>query len=396
MRWVLPGCCAGVPPGRGWAGSIDRMQVLITGGAGFIGSHLGDALLAGGHTVRALDNLDPQVHPGGARPGYLDPAIELHVGDVRDHDAVSKALEGIDHVVHFAAAVGVGQSMYEIERYTSINSIGAAVVLEEIAKRRDHLARVLVASSMSIYGEGRYRCPEHGLLAPQVRSDEQLDARDWELRCPTCQKPLDPLPTGEDKPIQPMSIYAVNKRDHEEMFLSIGRAHRLPTVAMRFFNVYGDRQALSNPYTGVAAIFGGRLLNDHRPLVFEDGLQSRDFIHVSDIAAGCVAALETGGADDRAVNLGTGVSSSVLDVARELARGLGKEQLEPEVVNKYRAGDIRHCFSDISLARETLGFAPKVTFADGMRELLGWVATQQATDSVDAAAGQLEAAGLTR
>ncbi len=372
------------------------MHVLITGGAGFIGSHLGDALLAAGHSVRALDNLDPQVHPGGVRPGYLDPAIELQVGDVRDHDAVAKALDGVDHVVHFAAAVGVGQSMYEIERYTSINSIGAAVALEEIAKHRDHLARVLVASSMSIYGEGRYRCPEHGLLAPQVRSDEQLDARDWELRCPTCTRPLEALPTGEDKPIQPMSIYAVNKRDHEEMFLSIGRAHRLPTVAMRFFNVYGDRQALSNPYTGVAAIFGGRLLNDNRPLVFEDGLQSRDFIHVSDIAAGCVTALETGGADDRAVNLGTGVSSSVLDVARELARGLGKEQLEPEVVNKFRAGDIRHCFSDISLARETLGFAPKVAFADGMRELLSWVATQQATDSVDAAAGQLDAAGLTR
>jgi dTDP-L-rhamnose 4-epimerase len=372
------------------------MRVLITGGAGFIGSHLADALLARGHEVRALDNLDPQVHPAGERPAYLDPQIDLRVGDVRDHEAVAAALEGIDHVVHFAAAVGVGQSMYEIERYTSINSIGAAVMLEEISKRRDQLARVLVASSMSIYGEGRYSCSEHGLLAPQVRSDEQLDARRWELACPDCGRPLEPLATGEDKPVQPMSIYAVNKRDHEEMFLAIGRAHRLPTVAMRFFNVYGDRQALSNPYTGVAAIFGGRLLNDHAPLVFEDGLQSRDFVHVSDIAAGCVAALEGGGADHRAVNLGTGVSTSVLDVARELARGLGKEHLQPEVVNKFRAGDIRHCFSDISLARETLGYAPRVEFADGMRELLGWVATQQATDSVDAAADRLAAAGLTR
>jgi dTDP-L-rhamnose 4-epimerase len=373
-----------------------RMRVLITGGAGFIGSHLADALLAGGHEVRALDNLDPQVHPGGRRPGYLNPAIDLRVGDVRDHAAVAGALEGVDHVVHFAAAVGVGQSMYEIERYTSINAIGAAVLLEEIAKRRDQLARVLVASSMSIYGEGRYRCPDHGLLAPSPRSDEQLDARDWELHCPECGKVLEPLATGEDKPIQPMSIYAVNKRDHEEMFLAIGRAHRLPTVAMRFFNVYGDRQALSNPYTGVAAIFGGRLLNDKPPLVFEDGRQSRDFVHVSDIAAGCVAALETGGADYRAVNLGTGNATSVLDVAGELARGLGKEHLKAEVVNKFRAGDIRHCVADISLAQETLGFAPTVAFADGMRELLGWVATQQATDSVDAAAGQLEAAGLTR
>src|SRR5262249_16686877 len=190
----------------------------------------------------------------------------------------------------------------------------------------------------------------------------------WELPWEEAGAEREPLPTDEAKPIWPMSIYAVGKRDHEEMFLSIGRAHRLPTVAMRFFNVYGDRQALSNPYTGVAAIFGGRLLNDNRPLVFEDGLQSRDFVHVSDIAPGCVGALETRGAHDRAVNLGTGVSSSVLDVARELARGLGKEHLEPEVVNRFRAGDIRHCFSDISLARETLGFEPKVAFADGMRE----------------------------
>src|SRR5262249_33026604 len=218
----------------------------------------------------------------------------------------------------------------------------------------------------------------------------------WELPWEEAGAEREPLPTDEAKPIWPMSIYAVGKRDHEEMFLSIGRAHRLPTVAMRFFNVYGDRQALSNPYTGVAAIFGGRLLNDNPPLVFEDGRQSRDFVHVSDIAAGCVAALETGGADYRAVNLGTGIASSVLDVAGELARGLGQEHLQAEAVHQFRAGDIRHCVADISLARETLNFAPKVEFADGMRELLGWVATQQATDSVDAAAGQLEAAGLTR
>ena len=370
------------------------MRILITGGAGFIGSHLADALLARGHQVRALDSLDPQVHPGGA-PAYLDGEVELQVGDVRDHDAVARALDGVDALVHFAAAVGVGQSMYEIERYTSINSIGAAVVLEEVARKRDRIGKMLVASSMSIYGEGRYRCPRHGLLAPQVRSDEQLDRRDWELRCDECGSVLEPLPTDEAKPVQPMSVYAVGKRDHEELFLAIGRAHRLPTVALRFFNVYGERQALSNPYTGVAAIFGGRLLNDNAPLVFEDGLQSRDFVHVSDIARGCVAALEGSGADYRAVNLGTGRSTSVLDVARELARGLGKD-IAPRVVRKFRAGDVRHCFADISLARRLLGFEPQVAFGAGMQELLGWVATQQATDTVDTAARQLEEAGLTR
>jgi dTDP-L-rhamnose 4-epimerase len=370
------------------------VRVLITGGAGFIGSHLADALLARGHEVRALDSLDPQVH-GGERPAYLVDAVDLRVGDVRDAGAVADAMEGVDALVHLAAAVGVGQSMYEIERYTSVNSMGAAVVLEEVARRRDRLAKVLVASSMSIYGEGRYRCPEHGILAPPLRSDEQLDERRFELLCERCGRELEPLPTAEDKPLAPTSIYAVGKRDHEEMFLAIGRAHRLPTVALRFFNVYGDRQALSNPYTGVAAIFVGRLLNDRAPLVFEDGRQSRDFVHVSDIAAGCVAALETPGADYRAVNLGTGRATSVLDVARELARGLGKE-IEPEVVGKYRAGDIRHCFADIALARELLGFEPRVAFADGVRELLGWVAGQTATDAVDAAAGELDAAGLTR
>jgi dTDP-L-rhamnose 4-epimerase len=371
------------------------MRILITGGAGFIGSHLADALLARGHQVRALDSLDSQVHPAGA-PEYLDSEVELQVGDVRDHAAVARALEGVEAVYHFAAAVGVGQSMYEIERYTSVNAIGAAVVLEEIVRRREGLAKLVVASSMSIYGEGAYRCPRHGLVSPQIRSDEQLDARRWELRCERCESVLEPVATAEQKPIVPMSIYAVGKRDHEEMFLAIGRAHRLPTVALRFFNVYGERQALSNPYTGVAAIFGGRLLNEKPPLVFEDGRQSRDFVHVSDIAAGCVAALERPGADYRAVNLGTGIATSVLDVARELARGLGKEQLQPEIVNRFRAGDIRHCYADIGLARDLLGFAPRVRFADGVSELLGWVAKQQATDTVDAAARELDAAGLTR
>jgi len=285
--------------------------------------------------------------------------------------------------------------MYEIERYTSINAIGAAVVLEEVVERRDSIRKLLVASSMSIYGEGRYRCEQHGLLSPQVRSDEQLDARDWELHCPECGKVLEPLATGEDKPIQPMSIYAVNKRDHEEMFLAIGRAHRLPTVAMRFFNVYGARQALSNPYTGVAAIFSSRILNDRPPLVFEDGRQTRDFIDVRDIARGCVLALTGDGADGRTLNLGTGNAVSVLDVAGVIARGLGKE-IEPEVVAQYRAGDIRHCYADPRLAEELLGFRAEIPLESGMQDLLAWLEGQEASDAVDAAREALVARGLAR
>jgi dTDP-L-rhamnose 4-epimerase len=372
------------------------MRVLITGGAGFIGSHFADRLLADGHEVRALDNLDPQVHPDGERPAYLDDAVELRVGDVRDHEAVARALEGMDAVVHFAAAVGVGQSMYEIERYTSVNSIGAAVVLEEALAKRDRIGKMLVASSMSIYGEGQYRNPRTGEsgIAPGIRPETQLAARQWDVLAED-GGPLEPEPTAEAKPLRPTSVYAVNKRDHEELFLSVGAAYGVPAVALRFFNVYGERQALSNPYTGVAAIFSSRLLNDNRPLVFEDGQQTRDFIDVRDLVRGCALALTGDGADGRTVNLGTGRPTSILEVGQTIARGLGK-QIEPEIVEEYRAGDIRHCFADTRLAGELLGFRAEISFEDGMRDLLAWLEGQQAVDAVEAAREALVTRGLAR
>src|ERR671924_213501 len=372
------------------------MKVLITGGAGFIGSHLADRLLADGHDVRALDNLEPQVHRNGLRPEYLAAGVELHTGDVRDRDAVGRALDGVDAVVHFAAAVGVGQSMYEIERYTSINSIGAAVLLEEALERRDAIHKLLVASSMSIYGEGQYRNPRTGEsgLAPWLRPESQLAARTWEVLADD-GTPLEPEPTAEAKPLRPTSIYAINKRDHEEMFLAIGAAYGIPAVALRFFNVYGERQALSNPYTGVAAIFSSRLLNDRAPLVFEDGHQTRDFIDVRDIARACELALEHDGADGRTVNVGTGRPTSIREVARVIAEGLGK-RFEPEVVNQYRAGDIRHCYADTRLAEELLDFRAEIPFESGMQDLLAWLETQEASDAVDAARDALVARGLAR
>jgi dTDP-L-rhamnose 4-epimerase len=372
------------------------MRVLVTGGAGFIGSHLADRLLADGHEVRALDNLDRQVHPEGKRPEYLDPAVELQVGDVRDHGAVARALDGVDTVVHFAAAVGVGQSMYEIERYTSVNALGAAVVLEETVARRDRIRKLLVASSMSIYGEGQYRNPHTGEsgLAPGLRPESQLAAKRWEV-ADDDGHPLEPEPTAETKPLRPTSVYAVGKRDHEELFLSVGAAYGIPAVALRFFNVYGERQALSNPYTGVAAIFSSRLLNDNAPLVFEDGGQTRDFVDVRDLVRGCSLALTQNGADGRTLNLGTGVPTSILDVARTIAHGLGKT-IEPEIVEQYRAGDIRHCYADTRLAEKLLGFRAEIAFADGMRDLLGWLDGQQAEDAVDAAREALVVRGLAR
>jgi dTDP-L-rhamnose 4-epimerase len=372
------------------------VNVLITGGAGFIGSHFADRLLAEGHTVRAFDNLDPQVHGDVKRPKYLDSEVELVAGDVRDHEGVRRALEGVDTVVHFAAAVGVGQSMYEIERYTSINAIGAAVLLEEVVDRRDEVEKLLVASSMSIYGEGQYRNPATGEsgLAPWIRAESQLAARDWELRSDD-GTPLEPEPTAETKPLRPTSIYAINKRDHEEMFLAVGAAYGIPAVALRFFNVYGERQALSNPYTGVAAIFSSRILNERPPLVFEDGRQTRDFIDVRDITRACFLALKQDGADGRTVNVGTGVPTSVLEVAEVIARGLGKE-VDPEVVEQYRAGDIRHCYADTRLAEELLGFRAEIPFEQGMQDLLTWLEGQEAADSVDAARQALVARGLAR
>ena len=369
------------------------MRALVTGGAGFIGSHLVDRLLADGFEVRILDSLDSQVHDG--RPAYLAADAELVEGDVRDGDVVARCLEGVDRVVHLAAAVGVGQSMYEIERYTSVNAMGAAVLLERVLEVRDRIEKLVVASSMSIYGEGLYRCPAEDVqVAPPPRDESQLAARQWEVRCPSCGAELAPLPTPETKPLQPTSVYAVGKRDHEELTLAVGRAYGIPATALRFFNVYGPRQALSNPYTGVAAIFSARLLNGRAPVVFEDGRQSRDFVHVGDVAAAVRASLEPGVADFEALNVASGRSISVADVASTLADVLGVD-LEPEIRNEYRAGDIRHCFGDASRAHAVLDWQPQVAFETGMRELASWLADQQPVDRVDEATDALARRGLT-
>jgi dTDP-L-rhamnose 4-epimerase len=369
------------------------VRVLVTGGAGFIGSHVVDRLLENGAAVRVLDSLDPQVHDGSR--GQINPGAELIEGDVRDRETVRRSLEGVDRLIHLAAAVGVGQSMYEIERYTSVNALGAAVVLEESMTLRDRLAKVVVASSMSIYGEGLYRCRSEGMeIAPEPRSDQQLEARQWELRCPSCGQALEPVPTPETKPLAPASIYAVGKRDHEEMFLAWGRAYRVPVTALRFFNVYGPGQSLSNPYTGVAAIFAARLLNGRPPVAFEDGRQSRDFVHVSDVVASVERALLPSQGDGRAINVGTGRAVTVLEVADVLRRELGVD-VEPDIRNQFRAGDIRHCFADISLARRALGYEPEVGFDEGMPELAGWLRDRRPIDLLDEATDALVRRGLT-
>ena len=371
------------------------MNVLVTGGAGFIGSHLVDGLIGAGHHVRVIDALVPQVHGPAASPLYLNSAADFIQGDVCDPVLVASALEDIDVVFHEAAEVGVGQSMYEIERYVRANDLGTAVLLEAILPRRAQIQKLVVASSMSIYGEGAYECGECGIAFPQLRSNEQLLARRWELECATCGRQLRPVSTSEEKPLFPTSVYAVTKQDQEQFCLAVGRSYRIPTVALRYFNVYGTRQALSNPYTGVCAIFSSRLLNGNPPMIFEDGEQTRDFVHVSDIVQANLLTLETDRADYHAVNVGTGVATSVRTICELLAHGLGLE-IQPEIVGRYREGDIRHCVSDISRARELLGYKPKVSLEKGIPELLSWVRAQAAQDQVAGATAELESRNLVR
>jgi len=369
------------------------MRTLVTGGAGFIGSHLVRELVRRGDEVVVLDSLEEQVH-GDTTPD-LPSSVELVVGEVGDRIAAGRALAGVDRVVHLAAAVGVGQSMYEIARYTERNTMQTAIFLEQVVAQRPLPERLVVASSMSIYGEGEYTCPEHGRTSVPPRPEGQLLSRQWEPYCPICGSELAPVGTSEEKALIPTSIYAITKRDHEELCLVAGAAYGIPSVALRFFNVYGPGQALSNPYTGVAAIFASRLLNGNAPIIFEDGEQSRDFIHVSDIARGILLALESEPATGHAINLGTGRPTTVIEMARALSAGLEIE-IDPICNGQYRAGDIRHCFADPARARELLGFEARTSLEDGLRDLLAWLVGQEPEDHVDAAARELAARGLAR
>ncbi|HEU0083053.1 MAG TPA: NAD-dependent epimerase/dehydratase family protein [Bradyrhizobium sp.] len=366
------------------------VRVLITGGAGFIGSHAADALLAAGYQVRLLDNLAPQVHGAQRqRPSYLSKDAELVTGDITDTLAVERALRGTDMVLHLASCVGVGQSMYDIAPYVRTNELGTAVLLEAISRRP--VKRLVVASSMSIYGEGLCRSAGGGMVNPAERPLDQLKSGQWELVDDRGGE-LEPVPTPEGKQPCLSSIYALNKYAQERMCLITGKAYGIPTLALRFFNVFGPRQALSNPYTGVLAIFAARLLNNRRPLVFEDGLQRRDFVHVHDVARACVLALQSSHSND-VFNIGSGQSRTIMSVARDLARVMGRS-IAPEITGKYRAGDIRHCFADIEKSRSLLQFEPRVAFDDGLDELADYLAGQIAEDRAEKATEELSKRGL--
>ncbi|MBI4392799.1 MAG: SDR family NAD(P)-dependent oxidoreductase [Euryarchaeota archaeon] len=367
-------------------------KILVTGGAGFIGSHLVDSLVSAGNQVRVLDNLEPQVH--SKKPDYLNARAQYVWGDVRDRKTIEQALEDIEVLYHQASMVGVGQSMYQIERYVDVNTMATARLLDVLVNKNHGLKKLVVASSMSIYGEGLYRCPGCGAKAqPLLRAESAMRGHEWEHPCPSCGNRLSPIGTPETKRLDCTSIYAQSKKDQEEYCLIAGRTYGIPTVALRYFNVYGSRQSLGNPYTGVCAIFSSRIKNNHRPVVYEDGLQTRDFIHVSDIVRANILAGTKGGADYHAINVGTGNPQTIRGVSETLIKLYGSK-VTPHFENNYRAGDVRHCVADVALAKSLLGFEAQTPFDDGMRELVAWGEAAEAKDKFDEANAELRERGL--
>lgn len=368
-----------------------KKRILITGGAGFIGSHLADHLIQRGYTVRILDNLSDQVHGINAEiPAYLHPEAHFIKGDVRDHNTVSRALQDIDAVFHLAGKVGVGQSMYQMEDYMQANNVGTAVLLEEIIK--NPIQKLIVASSMSIYGEGLYQNANGTSEMQAERTLEDLKNGEWE---PSHNgQSLRPVPTPEWKAPNLSSIYALSKYDQEKLCLITGKAYHIPTVAMRFFNVYGTRQALSNPYTGVLAIFASRLLNGNPPLIFEDGEQKRDFIHVKDVAGACIKVLESPKADNKVFNVGSGNAYTINSIAKTLSEVMGVA-IPAKITGKYRIGDIRHCYADCQKIEDLLNFSPEITLAAGLAELNEWLKEQVPQDNIEKAEAELSSRGLT-
>lgn len=366
--------------------------ILILGGCGFVGSHTADALLRLGHSVTVFDNLRTQVHRGEL-PDYLSPEVEFVRGDVRDLAALSKVVAHAEAIYDFAAAVGVGQSMYEISEYYACNIQGTANLLQAILDTRSEPEKLIAASSMSIYGEGRYQCVRCGDVTPAPRSATQLRQKMWDLECPLCHQVTIPAATDEEKPRDCTSVYALSKKAQEETMLLFGKTYDIPTIALRYFSIYGPRQALSNPYTGVTAIFASRLMNGNAPIVFEDGLQKRDFVNIQDVVQANLLALNSSALDGMAVNVGSGQPISIYEVADEMAHVLGAEIL-PKIPGIYRSGDIRHCFSDISKLSNATGYKPQIKFQQGLAELVEWINSQNACDRTQEALHQLTSRGL--
>jgi dTDP-L-rhamnose 4-epimerase len=372
------------------------IRVVVTGGAGFIGSFVVDRLAADGHRVTIVDNLARQVHPDGP-PAYLNPAARMITADLRDRAALRGALEEADAVVHCASAVGVGQSQYEVAHYTDVNVHGTGLLLELLLERRQTLQRLVVLTSMTEYGEGMYRRRSTAaLLRVPIRSDDDVARHGWDPVAPDDGEVLDSVPTPEDAALQAANVYALTKRYQEELARSLGGFYNFPVVCLRLFNVYGPRQSLSNPYTGVLAIFLSRLLAGERPVVYEDGRQTRDFVSVHDVVDAIVLALESPAAVGQVLNIGSGVPQQIAGCAVRLAALLGRPGITPQVTGQFRRGDIRHCTADLTRARTCLGFVPRVSWEDGLAELIAWAKQAPSVDLTVRAQRELQERGIVR
>jgi len=352
------------------------MKVLVTGGAGFIGSHTVDLLVEKGFDVVILDNLEPQVHVN-KKPDYLNPKAKFILGDITNLDTWKNVLKDVDAVMHLAAMVGVGQSMYQPVRYLNVNTLGTAklyealITMPELKKR---IQKIIVASSMSIYGEGAYKCKNCGIVSPSLRTKQQLEKKDWEIHCPKCDEYVKPIPANENKPPLNLSTYALSKYDQEKISLNYGFALNIPTVALRYFNVFGPRQSLSNPYTGVCTIFSSRIKNNNPPIVYEDGKQTRDFIYVGDVARANFLCLEKFNGID-SFNVGSGNSTTVLKIAETLIE-LHDSTVQSKITEEFRVGDVRHAFGDVSKINKNLHFSTKTSLKEGFEKLIEWSETQ--------------------
>src|SRR3989344_2287575 len=367
-------------------------HVLVTGGAGFIGSFLVHSLIKKGYKVRILDNLEKQVHQNKI-PSYLNQKAEFIKGDVRDYEVFEKALSNVDVVFHLAARVGVAQSNYEIKDYTDTNIGGMANLFDIIVNKKKNIKKVVMTASMTSYGEGNYRCMSCGVVKPDLRREDQMKKGRWELECPNCESLITPVATKEEASVNNNSIYALTKNVQEELLLLLGKLYKIPVVSLRCFNVYGSRQSLANPYTGVTAIFIARLKNNKEVVIYEDGLQSRDFISVHDLVNAFILSLESDEANNQMFNIGSGKGTSILEIAEAVSKLLGKPNLI-QINKDYRKNDIRHCFADISKAKKVLGWEPKITLEQGLKELIEWSSNQVAKDKFKNAQAELKQKGL--
>lgn len=353
-------------------------KILITGGAGFIGSHLADFLVESSNSeITVLDCLDQQVHGKIDKPpDYLNKNVKFVRGTVNNYKEFEKVVKDNDTIFHLAAKVGVGQSMYQITDYVDTNILGTANLLNILVNSEHNVKKVVISSSNTVYGEGKASCAKCGIVIPKLRVTNQLKNKSWKLQCPKCGSRLKSLLTDEKTLCNPSSIYALSKRAQEEMGLMINKTYGIDLTVLRFFLVYGPRQALSNPYTGVFAIFCTRLLNGKSPIVFEDGLQSRDFVSVKDVCQALLLAMESPAANGEIFNVGTGISLTIKEVAEKFTEKINPK-LKPIYNQQYRVGDIRHCVADISKIKEKLGYEPKISFDQGIEEYINWINKQE-------------------